>query len=227
MAISLKKGQGVSLKKSENDHHLLQEKIMYRKEDLGYAPITEKHLADGMTVSELCAAAIMYSDNTAMNLLIRKLGGPKVVIAFARSIGDNTFQFYKLNPLSMSVIYPSNLRVRSTPAAMEKSLQKLALSNALGSAQRKQLLTWMKHNTTGDTRIRAGVPKAWTVADKTGSGDSYGVTNDIGIIWPPASAPIVIAIYFNTKNKKDTGHHDDVIAAATRILVHEFVPTKH
>jgi beta-lactamase class A len=115
------------------------------------------------------------------------------------------------------------LRDTSTPAAMEMSLRQLTLGDALASPQQKQLVTWMKGNTTGDTRIRAGVPKGWIVADKTGSGD-YGITNDIGIIWPPKCAPIVVAMYF-IQNKKDATQHPDVIASATRILINEFART--
>lgn len=38
-------------------------------ERVSYSPVTEKHIADGMTVAEFCAAAIQYPDNTAGNLL--------------------------------------------------------------------------------------------------------------------------------------------------------------
>ena len=42
--------------------------------------------------------------------------------------------------------------------------------------------------------IRAGVPKTWTVGDKTGRcGD--GATNDVAIVRPSGRAPILIAIY--------------------------------
>ena len=207
------------LKRSMTDPLIMKERMTYTKEDLGYSPITKKHLTDGMTVSELCAAAIMFSDNTAMNLLMKKLGGYNVVTTFARSIDNNAFKFYLLNPKSNSMVYPTNLRVKSTPTAEKKSLQRLTLGNALAPAQQKQLLTWMKRNTLGNARIRAGVPKGWIVADKTGSGASFGATNDIGIIWPPKSAPIVVAIYFHTFDKNDTVLHNDVIAAATRMIV--------
>src|SRR5438105_7780170 len=70
-------GVAAILKKSMKDNQLLQERVLYKKNDLtNWIPITEKHLTDGMTVAELCAAAISYSDNTAMNLLTKKLGGP-------------------------------------------------------------------------------------------------------------------------------------------------------
>lgn len=207
------------LKRSMTDNHLLQERVTFSKQDLVFwSPITEKHLADGMTISELCKAAIMFSDNTATNLIMKKLGGPSAVTAFARSIGDNTFRLDHWEPELNS--NPNNVQDSSTPAAMQKSLQKLALGNILASPQRKQLVAWMKGNTTGDARIRAGAPKGWVVADKTGSGSDYGIANDIAIIWPPNDAPIVVAIY-SISNQKNAPARDDVIAQATRILIDE------
>lgn len=208
------------LKQSMTDKHLLQQKVTYTKQDLVFwSPITEKHLADGMTISELCAAAMMYSDNAATNLLVKKLGGPSAVTAFARSIGDKTFRIDSWEPELNS--NPSDPRDTSTPAAMEESLQKLTLGNVLASPEREQLVAWMKGNTTGDARIRAGVPKGWVVADKTGAGDDYGISNDIGIIWPPSCAPIIVTIY-SVHNKKDAARRDDVVASATRMLINEF-----
>lgn len=208
------------LKQSINNTAFLQQKILYRKQDITtYSPVTEKHIKDGMTISELCAAAITQTDNTAMNLLMKNLGGPSAVTAFARSIGDNTFRLDRWETQLNSAI-PGDLRDTSTPTAMEKSLQQLTIGNALPLSQQKQLQTWLKNSVTGNSRIRAGVPKDWIVGDKTGGGE-YGTTNDIGIIWPPKSAPIIVAIYF-TQNKKAAPARDDVIASATRILMNAF-----
>lgn len=75
----------------------------------------------------------------------------------------------------------------------------------------------MRGNTTGDQRIRAGVPAGWSVADKTGAG-AHGTVNDIGIAYPPSGAPIVIAVYY-TREQKDAPTNQDIIAAATRIVM--------
>ncbi len=57
-----------------------------------WSPISEKYLTTGMTVAELSAAAVQYSDNAAANLLLKELGGPAGLTAFMRSIGDTTFR---------------------------------------------------------------------------------------------------------------------------------------
>ncbi len=205
------------LKQSMTASHLLQQKIIYNREDLvTYSPITEKHIVEGMTVRDLCSAAMEKSDNTAMNVLTKMLGGPQVITSFARSIGDKVFRLNRLEPELNSAI-PGDSRDTTTPEAMVNSLYQLSLGGALALPEREQLQEWLKGNTTGDFRIRAGVPKGWIVGDKTGTGD-YGTTNDVAIMWPPQRAPIVVAIYF-TQGKRDAISREDVIAAVTRILI--------
>ncbi|WP_058910197.1 class A beta-lactamase [Entomohabitans teleogrylli] len=207
------------LKRSESAPDFLNQRIHYSHSDIvNWSPVTEKHLSEGMTLAELSAAALQYSDNTAVNLMVDALGGIDKVNEFARSIGDNTFRLDRRETELNSAI-PGDERDTTTPAAMSHSLQKLALGNALGETQRSQLVTWMKGNTTGARRIQAGVPSTWTVADKTGAGD-YGTTNDIAVIWPEQGGPLVVSIYY-TREQQNSPINNDIIAAATRIAVAE------
>ncbi|MBC0856513.1 class A beta-lactamase [Pantoea stewartii] len=204
------------LKKSEEKRGVLNEKIKIKKKDLvNYNPITEKHLTDGMTLSELSAAALQYSDNTAMNKILLYIGGPAKVTQFARSINDRTYRLDRNEP-TLNTAIPGDLRDTTSPEAMAKSLSRLTIGNALGEKQRAQLIEWMKGNTTGNASIRAGLPKDWTVGDKTGSGD-YGTTNDIAIIWPKNHAPLILVTYFTQFDKGATGKKD-VLASAAKIV---------
>lgn len=181
---------------------LLKKRIRYAKKDLvPHSPVTGEHLAKGMTVAELCEATLQYSDNAAANLLMQQIGGPAGVTAYARAIGDTEFRLERWETALNSAI-PGDERDTTTPLAMANSLRKLVLGDGLPAAQRKQLKDWMLGNTTGDTRIRAGVPAGWPVADKTGGG-SYGTINDIAVIWPPGKAPIVLAVYLTQPGKDD------------------------
>ncbi len=205
------------LKRSTQINGLMQQRIKYQQSDLvTYSPITKQYLEDGMTVAALCAAAIQYSDNTASNLLMKILGGPKAVTTFARSIGDRPFRLDRWETALNSAI-PDDRRDTSTPNAMGKSLQRLALGDALEPHLRAQLQAWLRGNTTGAARIRAGVPADWQVGDKTGTGD-YGTANDIAVLWPPRRAPVVVAIY-TTQGMKDAKARNDVVASAARIVV--------
>lgn len=207
------------LNKSKKDKNLLQQKIIYSSQELvGWVPITKLHVNEGMTLAALSAATISYSDNTAVNLIIKQIGGPQAVTDFAHSIGNKTFNVvhYEANLNSD----PKDTRDTSTPKDMAISLEKIVLGNVLTPTDKQLLLSWLKNNTTGNQRIRAGVPMGWIVADKTGSG-SYGIANDIAVVWSPACKPIVLAIYTNQKSK-EAKSRDDIVALVTKAVFDDF-----
>ncbi len=204
------------LKQSETDKALLNQHVEIKKSDLvNYNPIAEKHVNGTMTLAELGAAALQYSDNTAMNKLIAHLGGPDKVTAFARAVGDETFRLDRTEPMLNTAI-PGDPRDTTSPRAMAQTLRNLTLGKALGETQRAQLVTWLKGNTTGAASIKAGLPTSWTVGDKTGSGD-YGTTNDIAVIWPENRAPLILVTYFTQPQQKAESRRD-VLASAAKIV---------
>jgi len=146
-----------------------------------------------MTLAELCAAALNYSDNTAANLLLASLGGPQALTAYARSIGDPVTRLDRIEP-DLNEAVPGDPRDTTTPAAMLQNLHTLLFGEVLSAASKDQLTTWLLGNRTGDARLRAGLPPGWRCGDKTGSGER-GSTNDIGVIWPPQSAPVLVTVY--------------------------------
>ncbi|HEX4766393.1 MAG TPA: class A beta-lactamase [Lichenihabitans sp.] len=158
------------------------------------SPITKDRVGgDGMTLAELCAAAIDYSDNTAGNMLLRQIGGPAGLTAFARSLGDPVTRLDRIET-ALNEALPDDPRDTTAPDAMLADLQALTLGSALSPPSRNQLVAWLKANTTGGTRLRAGLPKDWQVGDKTGTGDQ-GTANDVAVIWPPDRKPILITVY--------------------------------
>jgi len=183
------------LKRVDGGQQELDRFVSYDAKDiLEYAPITKAHLkVGGMTLGALCAAAIQQSDNTACNLLLDTIGGPTGLTNFARSIGDETTRLDRKEP-ELNSASPGDERDTTTPAAMCADMQRLLLGNVLSESSRQQLEDWLRQNETGSQMIRAGVPKTWTVGDKTGRCGN-GATNDVAIIRPPAGAPILVAIY--------------------------------
>lgn len=199
---------------------LLEQRIHYTKHDLvAYSPVSSQHVATGMTVAELCAAAIQYSDNSAANLLMKRLGGPAAVTAYARSIGDTAFRLDRWET-ELNTAIPGDPRDTSTPAAMTRTAHKLVLGDGLSASQQAQLQTWLRGNTTGGKRIRAGVPPAWQVGDKTGTGDR-GTANDVAVLWRPSREPLVLTV-FHTREVADAKPNDEVIAEAARIVAETF-----
>ncbi|QJP12805.1 class A beta-lactamase [Starkeya sp. ORNL1] len=168
--------------------------IRYAKSDLvTYSPTTEKHVADGMTLAALCEATITLSDNTAGNLLLANIGGPKGLTAYVRTLGDTMTRLDRNEP-TLNEAKPGDPRDTTTPAAMAATLQRLVLGDSLSPASRQQLADWLVATKTGDERLRAGVPTGWRVGDKTGTG-ANNTANDIGVLWPPNRAPIVVTAY--------------------------------
>lgn len=204
------------LAESGRDEALLKRRIRYTRADLvTYSPVTASHVDDGMTVEQLCAAAVQHSDNTAGNLLLQLVGGPAGLTAYARSVGDTAFRLDRWETALNSAL-PGDERDTTTPAAMSATLRRLALDGQFAAPQRARLQDWLLGNTTGDARIRAGVPPGWRVGDKTGTGD-YGSTNDIAVLWPPRRAPVTLAIYL-TGTRPDAKPRNDIVAQATGIV---------
>ncbi|WP_226545572.1 class A beta-lactamase BlaIII [Bacillus thuringiensis] len=208
----------------KNSLEALDQRITYTHEDLSnYNPITEKHVDTGMTLKELADASVRYSDSTAHNLILKQLGGPSEFEKILKEMGDTVTTSERFEP-ELNEVHPGETHDTSTPEAIAKTLQSFTLGTALPIEKRELLVDWMKRNTTGDKLIRAGVPKGWEVADKTGAG-SYGTRNDIAIIWPPNKKPIVLAILSN-HDKEDAKYDDKLIADATKVVLNTLKATE-
>ncbi|MES5920984.1 class A beta-lactamase BlaIII [Bacillus cereus group sp. RP37] len=208
----------------KNSLEALDQRITYTHEDLSnYNPITEKHVDTGMTLKELADASVRYSDSTAHNLILKQLGGPSEFEKILKEMGDTVTTSERFEP-ELNEVHPGETHDTSTPEAIAKTLQSFTLGTALPIEKRELLVDWMKRNTTGDKLIRAGVPKGWEVADKTGAG-SYGTRNDIAIIWPPNKNPIVLAILSN-HDKEDAEYDDKLIADATKVVLNTLKATE-
>ncbi|MCD7034116.1 class A beta-lactamase [Metabacillus sp. GX 13764] len=208
---------GVLLQK--NSLVAMDKVIHFSKDDLvTYSPITEKHTDTGMTLKEICDAALRYSDNTAANLLLKELGGPEEFKKSLRNIGDQVTEPERYET-ELNTAIPGDIRDTSTPRTFALDLKAFTTGKLLPPDKQAFLVDTMRRNTTGDKLIRAALPKGWTAGDKTGSG-SYGTRNDIAIVWPPHKAPIVMAI-FSSKDTEDAEYDDKLIADAAKIVLRE------
>jgi len=183
---------------------------------LANSPVTEARAGTTMTWRELCDAAVRYSDNTAGNLLLRRLGGPGGYDTALTDLGDDVTSADRYEP-DLSSAVPGDPRDTSTPRAMAHNLREFALGDALDDADREVFLGWLRGNTTGATVVRAGVPEGWVVGDKTGTA-SYGGRNDIAVVWPPDRDPIIIAV-MTSRDREGADQVDALIADATRVVV--------
>ncbi len=207
---------GFVLHRSLSEPGLLDRPVRYGRADLlEYAPVTTRNLAAGMTVAQLCEAAVTVSDNTAHNLLLREVGSPAELTAWLRTTGDTVT---RSDRAETALNDRDGERDTSTPAALASTLRTLVLGDALPPAQRDRLTGWLRANTTGDRQIRAAVPAAWTVGDKTGSGP-LGERNDSGVLYPPDGAPLVLTVFTVPADPADTARGEAAVAAAARAAI--------
>lgn len=183
------------------------------------SPVTEKRAGgDGMTLAEICDAAMTRSDNTAGNLLLADIGGPPGLTAFVRGLGDPVTRLDRDEPW-LNEALPDDPRDTTTPNAMASNFAKLVLGTAaLSAASREQLTAWLIANKTGDTRLRAGFAKDWRVGDKTGAGER-GTTNDVAVVWPPNGGPIVIAVYLTGASVPSAQQNTTIASIARAVSV--------
>lgn len=202
------------LQRVDQGRERLGRRIVFGKDVLlGYAPITKQHVGSpGMMVSELCAAAITLSDNTAANLLLKEIGGPQAVTAYARGLGDEATLLDRIEP----ALNPYDM---TTPKAMLGDMRQLLLGDRLSQASRALLISWLVACQTGLQSLRAGLPGDWRVGDKTGQwdGNGQGANNDIAIVWPPNRKPILVAAYY-MNHTTDPSTRKAVLADVGRIV---------
>jgi beta-lactamase class A len=153
------------------------------------------------TIEQLLKAAVSESDNTAVNALIRAVGGPVVVTTYLHAHGIDGMRvdvdeagiaqvFHGLRQGEQPPAHESDAaadqryqsgyqafladpRNRSTPDAAIGFLEKLVQGELLSPVSTQRLLGLMQAQTIPN-RLRAGLPAGLTFADKTGTSGALG-----------------------------------------------------
>ena len=179
---------------------------------------TDPHIGGYLPLSELCSAAVRHSDNTATNIMVGMLGGPSTVTDFARSVGDDRTWMVRWEPELNSAL-PGDPRDTTSPRAMSPGFLHMLTGDVLDEPHRALLWEWMTTISTGDKRIRAGLPPGWGIADKTGSGD-YGSTNDLGVAYGPNGERLQLGVMARTRaDDAATPYNDAIVADVARAVV--------
>ncbi|MBH1930402.1 RUB family broad-spectrum class A beta-lactamase [Serratia rubidaea] len=198
----------------------LERRIRYRQNDLvEYSPVTEKHLAEGMNVGELCHAAITMSDNTAANLLLSTLGGPSGLTAFLRKTGDSVSRLDRWET-ALNEALPGDERDTTTPESMARTLHNLLTGDALSAESRRQLMRWMEMDNVAGPLLRSVLPAGWFIADKTGAGErgSRGIVAALG----PDGKPSRIVVIYLTGTKATMDERNKQIADIGAALINHW-----
>ena len=180
---------------------------------VGNSDFTKSRVGRDASLAELAHAIIAISDNDAANLLLAEIGGPAALTRFARTIGDPVTRVDHMEPVSDA---PSDVTDTTSPAAMAADFERILLGNVLKPASRATLRDWLLHSKTGVGRLRAGLPRGWRLAHKTGTG-MHGSSNDAGLVWRPHGAPLLVSVYLTGSRLGDAGR-DAVIASVARAV---------
>jgi beta-lactamase class A len=194
---------------------LLAAQVLQRVDD-GHESLQRRvRSGRGGSVAALCEAAITLSDNTAANLLLASVGGPQALTHFARSLGDPVTRLDRWEP-ALNEAKPGDPRDTTSPRAMAGLLRTVLLGAALSETSRAQLLRWLEATRTNGQRLRADLPAGWRMGSKTGTGPR-GTTNDVGIFWPPAGPPVLVAVYLTASEAQEAVRNGAVAAVARRV----------
>lgn len=195
----------------------LKESIAISRNDLvPHAPAVEQRLDAGevsMPLDALIAAAMQASDNSAANLLLRRIGGPEGFTRFVRERGNTVTRLDRLEP-ELNENRPGDPRDTTSPEAMARLMREVLLGNALHEGSRAMLIQNMTATETGLRRIRAGLPEGWLAGDKTGTcGSAY---NDVSIFWDDLGMPYLLSVYLDRPSVQSV-EAEAALAAVARV----------
>ncbi|HEY2867066.1 MAG TPA: class A beta-lactamase [Pyrinomonadaceae bacterium] len=205
------------------DDHALDEQIGVTPADFvrqGQAsPLRDKNPNGGVfTIRELIRLALVESDGTASDVLLRVLGGPVEAQRYLSAIGIEDIKVVNTEK-EMGADWNVQYQNWATPVAAVEVLryfQKTSRENDLSASEEdKVLVDFMTNVVTGPNRIKGFLPNGTVVAHKTGTGGTKdgitSATNDIGIIDLPNGKHLAVAV-FVSDSPADDKTRDAVIA---------------
>ena len=182
----------------------LDQKVFIKKSELlpnTWSPIREKNPEGNfeMPISELIEYSVAMSDNVGCDVLLRLIGGPKVVNDYIVSKGVKNTQIVYNEELMQSA-WKNQYENYTTMKSATRLLKDFYKGKILSKKSTEFLLGVMYRTSTGLNKIVEQLPKYAKVAHKTGSSGKNdagltGAENDISIITLPNGKTYAIAIF--------------------------------
>jgi len=201
-------------------------KIKILKKDLLpnlYSPIRDDYPNGAtLTISKILEYTVSTSDNVGCEVLLRLIGGPKVVEDYfiANKLKDISI---KLNEEQQQADWDLQFQNWTTPFAGNETLAKFYYNKNKLLSKRSYDFIWkiMRETETGEGRLKGQLPKGTVVAHKTGSSgaNKQGITaavNDIGIVFLPNGKHYFISV-FVTNSTENADTNEKIIADISKI----------
>lgn len=175
----------------------------------------------GRSAAVLMDAMLTHSDNHATDLLLRDLGGPRMVQAW---LDQNNVTGLRIDRSIARLLADRrdlrDVRDSSTPKAMVGLLQRIDSGKLLQPWSRSYLLNLMAKCATGRNRMRALLPAGTRVEHKTGTLSGY--TSDVGFITLPDGRRLAVAFF-----ARAGANRPRTIAEAARAVYDGFINAFH
>lgn len=206
----------------------LEQKVRIERSDIPLRSVALDQKAQGkeFTIAQLLKYMVSESDNTACDVLLRLIGGPKVVTQYLQAlgmkdiVGANTFKELLQNKALQ-------YRNSATPDAIISLLRAFHEGKGLSKSSQELLRRLMTETPTGLKRIKGKLPQGTVVVHKTGTSstlDTDGVavaTNDVGIVTLPNGHHLAIAVFVSDA-KADMATREAAIAQISRTVWDEW-----
>jgi beta-lactamase class A len=198
----------------------LDQKVRVTKEDYvgsaAHSPIRDKNPNGAeLTVNELVRYALVESDGTASDVLMKLAGGNTAVQSYVTNLPVNDL-FVLNTEKELSEDQTAQYRNYASPESAIALLRALFERRGLSESSQALILKYMTQSTPGAKRLKGLLPAGTVVAHKTGTSgtDDKGntaATNDIGIITLPNGKHLAVAV-FVSDSPADEATREGVIA---------------
>jgi len=214
----------------------LDERVVVTRGDLrhGASDIARDHPRGGVTLTywQLVRAMLVTSDNTASDVVLRAVGGPRAVQGVLRRLHVRGLAIRKSEAeLAADARLHRNFADGGdnggTPNAVAELLVGLARQRFTLLDSTYELINALGDVQTGMNRLRAGLPPSVRLAHKTGTSDTIdGVseaTNDAGLLTFPDGRRIA-AVALLAQSRADDGAREATLARVGRAIADAYAP---
>lgn len=197
----------------------------------GFSPIRDN--ANGrpvtMTYGAILTAMLRDSDNTAVDVLLPRLGGGRAVTARLRAIGVRGIRIDRseremaddLGKPGGVARYGVDPRDTTTPNEAIELLRRFHLrDDGLSPASHTLAVKLMTETTTGANRIKAQLPPGTIVTHKTGT--MPGTANDVAVVTSAdGTRHLLIAIFTKAATTEKLEDRERAMAEISKAIVDE------
>ena len=217
-----------ALKKMDREHIPLDSTVYITREQMHentYSPLRNKYPNQGIHISlrDIITYTIIYSDNNTCDWLIDFAGGIKKVDTFIKSLGIKKLNLTETEH-SMHENIMNSYNNWSSPLSVVQLIKKIYTDEILSATSFAFLEETMLNCSSGENKLKAGLPPNVKIGHKTGHSDrtSDGLQiseTDAGVIYLPDGERCYIAVLIKNSLESDETNAR-IMADITRVIYH-------